>query len=71
MTTDQLKIVFVIVLCAPVAYFGIRFFMSLVNNAVAGRKVPERKTAKAVRGRPPGNNGRPGGGDGGGKRRPR
>jgi hypothetical protein len=51
MTTEQLKIVFVIVLCAPVAYFGIRFFMSLVNNAVADRKVPEKKKSGRRRGR--------------------
>jgi hypothetical protein len=43
MTEYQLKIVFVLVLCAPVAYFGIRFFMSLVSSAVAGRKMPERR----------------------------
>jgi hypothetical protein len=46
MTEYQLKIVFVIVLCAPVAYFGVRFFMSLVNNAIAGRKVPEKRRGK-------------------------
>jgi hypothetical protein len=46
MTEYQLKIIFVLVLCAPIAYFGIRFFMSLVNNAIAGRKVPEDKKAR-------------------------
>jgi hypothetical protein len=47
MTEYQLRIVFVLVLCAPVAYFGVRFFISLVNNAVAGRRAPSgKKTAK-------------------------
>jgi hypothetical protein len=47
MTEYQLRIIFVLVLCAPVAYFGVRFFISLVNNAVAGRRAPVRsKTAK-------------------------
>ncbi|MDR0520001.1 MAG: hypothetical protein LBG82_08155 [Clostridiales Family XIII bacterium] len=45
MTNYHLKIIFVLVLCAPIAYFGVRFFMSLVNNAVAGRKVASRKDA--------------------------
>jgi hypothetical protein len=46
MTEYQLKIVFVIVLCAPIAYFGVRFFMSLVNNAIAGKKVPEKRKGR-------------------------
>ncbi|MDR3224802.1 MAG: hypothetical protein LBT52_00710 [Clostridiales Family XIII bacterium] len=46
MTEYQLKIIFVLVLCAPIAYFGVRFFMALVNNAIAGKKVPERKNPK-------------------------
>jgi len=46
MTEYQLKIIFVLVLCAPIVYFGVRFLMSLVNNAVAGRKVPEDKRAR-------------------------
>jgi hypothetical protein len=43
MTEYQLKIIFVLVLCAPIAYFGVRFFMSLVSNAIAGKKMPESK----------------------------
>jgi hypothetical protein len=50
MTEYQLRIIFVLVLCAPVAYFGVRFFISLVNNAVAGKRAPEgRKAAKGGR----------------------
>jgi hypothetical protein len=40
MTEYKLRIIFVLVLCAPVAYFGVRFFISLVNNAIAGKKIP-------------------------------
>jgi hypothetical protein len=43
MTEYQLKIIFVLVLCAPVAYFGVRFLMSLVNNAIAGKRMPDKK----------------------------
>ncbi|MDR1496096.1 MAG: hypothetical protein LBS67_04160 [Clostridiales Family XIII bacterium] len=46
-TEHQLRIIFVLILCAPVAYFGVRFFMSLVNNAVAGKRTPVDKKAKA------------------------
>jgi hypothetical protein len=50
MTEYQLRIVFVLVLCAPVAYLGVRFFITLVNNAVAGSKAPADKIAKARKG---------------------
>jgi hypothetical protein len=32
MTEYQLKIIFVLVLCAPVVYFGFRFFISLLRS---------------------------------------
>jgi hypothetical protein len=48
MTEYQLKIIFVLILCAPVVYFGVRFFMSLVNNAIAGKKMPVGKDKPAV-----------------------
>jgi hypothetical protein len=50
MTEYQLRIIFVLVLCAPVAYFGIRFFMSLVNNAIAGKKMPDKRKKPGRRG---------------------
>jgi hypothetical protein len=50
MTEYQLKIIFVLVLCAPVAYFGIRFFMSLVNNAIAGKRILEKREKPRRRG---------------------
>ncbi|MDR0596462.1 MAG: hypothetical protein LBG50_02865 [Clostridiales Family XIII bacterium] len=43
MTIEQLKIIFVLVLCAPIAYFGVRFFISLVNHAVAGKEMAEKE----------------------------
>jgi hypothetical protein len=49
MTEYHLRIIFVLVLCAPVAYFGVRFFMSLVNNAIAGRKMPSKRKGKERR----------------------
>ncbi|MDR1292179.1 MAG: hypothetical protein LBJ91_02120 [Clostridiales Family XIII bacterium] len=50
MSEYQLKIIFVVVLCAPVAYFGIRFFMSLVNNAIAGKRIPDKRKKQERRG---------------------
>jgi hypothetical protein len=54
MTEYQLRILFVVILCAPVAYFGIRFFISLVNNAVAGRRAPADKKKTRPGGKAPG-----------------
>ncbi|MDR2610730.1 MAG: hypothetical protein LBC58_04665 [Clostridiales Family XIII bacterium] len=34
---DILKIIFVIVLCMPLLYFGITFAMRLVDNALANK----------------------------------
>ena len=34
----DLRLVLVVILCIPIAYFGVRFTSSLIDQAVAGRK---------------------------------
>jgi Na+-transporting methylmalonyl-CoA/oxaloacetate decarboxylase gamma subunit len=44
-----LKIAFVVLLCLPILYFGIRFFGTLLDNAVAGKEKKDKKQNKHKR----------------------
>jgi hypothetical protein len=45
-----LKIAFVVLLCLPILYFGIRFFITLIDSAVAGKeKAGKEKAGKEKR----------------------
>lgn len=46
----DLRLVLVVILCIPIAYFGVRFTMSLVDHAVAGRKKTGSANKRSRRG---------------------
>ena len=46
----DLRLVLVVILCIPIAYFGVRFTASLIDQAVAGRKKSSSASKRSRRG---------------------